>query len=104
MPIPLFNSGMSIPTPTAVDAYIGARLAIRRTMLRMSRETLALRLTLPVSVIAGFEAGLLRIQAKTLQDISQILQVPVRFFVDGYQPLAANDLRSKSGRNGIDEV
>ena len=73
-------------------------------MLQMSREALANRLTLPVSIIVGFEAGLFRIQAQTLKDIGDILQVPVRFFVEGYQPMAANDFESSPHQNGIDDV
>jgi hypothetical protein len=35
---------------------------------------------------------MVRIRASTLHDISGILRVPVRFFFDGYTPVAHNDV------------
>ncbi len=78
--------------PSTVDAYVGARIRVRRQMLRISENALAGRLFLPVGVIHAFEEGLVRIRASTLHDISAILKVPIRFFFDGYTGPADNDL------------
>jgi len=76
---------------STVDAYIGARIRGRRLMLQLSQDRLAGRLFLPVAVIQAFEEGMVHIRASTLYDISGILRVPVRFFLDGYAAPAEND-------------
>lgn len=60
-------------------------------MLQLSETALAGKLFLPVAVIQAFEQGLVRIRASTLHDISCILKVPVRFFIDGYVGHSDND-------------
>lgn len=82
---------------STVDAYIGARIRGRRLMLQLSQDSLASRLFLPVAVIQAFEEGMVCIRASTLQDISRILRVPVRFFFDGYTPVAHNDIVDRIG-------
>ncbi len=76
---------------STVDAYVGARIRGRRLMLQLSEDALAGRLFLPVAVIQAFELGMVRIRANTLNDISAILRVPVRFFFHGYASPADND-------------
>ena len=70
-----------VPNPT--DAYVGARVRMRRMMLKMSQEKLGDGLDLTFQQVQKYEKGTNRIGASRLQEISNILQVPVSFFFEG---------------------
>jgi transcriptional regulator with XRE-family HTH domain len=69
------------PNPT--DKHVGARVRMRRMMLSMSQEKLGDALDLTFQQVQKYEKGTNRIGASRLQQISQILQVPVAFFFEG---------------------
>ena len=69
------------PNPT--DQHIGARVRMRRKMLAMSQTQLADALGITHQQVQKNEAGINRIAAGRLQQISHILQVPVAFFFEG---------------------
>jgi transcriptional regulator with XRE-family HTH domain len=69
------------PNPT--DKHVGARVRMRRMMLSMSQEKLGDALGLTFQQVQKYEKGANRIGASRLQQISQILQVPVSFFFEG---------------------
>ena len=70
-----------VPNPT--DQYVGGRVRMRRLMLEMSQEKLGHGLGLTFQQVQKYEKGTNRISASRLQNISQILQVPVSFFFEG---------------------
>jgi transcriptional regulator with XRE-family HTH domain len=65
-----------------IDGHVGSRVRMRRLMLKMSQATLADGLGLTFQQVQKYENGANRIGASRLQQISQILQVPVPFFFD----------------------
>src|SRR6202050_1062699 len=69
------------PNPT--DKQCSSRVGMRRMMLSMSQEKLGDALGLTFQQVQKYEKGTNRIGASRLQQISQILQVPVSFFFDG---------------------
>src|SRR5215472_10673544 len=69
------------PSPT--DQHVGSRVRMRRKMLAMSQEQLAEALGISYQQVQKCEKGANRIGASRLQQISQILQVPVAFFFEG---------------------
>jgi transcriptional regulator with XRE-family HTH domain len=69
--------------PNPVDKHVGARVRMRRMMLSMSQEKLGDALGLTFQQVQKYEKGTNRIGASRLQQISNILQVPVSFFFDG---------------------
>src|ERR1700744_3945130 len=69
------------PNPT--DKHVGSRVRMRRMMLSMSQEKLGNALGLTFQQVQKYEKGTNRIGASRLQQISQILQVPVAFFFEG---------------------
>ena len=69
------------PNPT--DKHVGARVRMRRMMLGMSQEKLGDSLGLTFQQVQKYEKGANRIGASRLQQIAQILQVPVSFFFEG---------------------
>ena len=72
---------MRVPNP--IDIHVGKRLRMRRLMLDMSQETLAEALGLTFQQVQKYEKGANRIGASRLQQIANILQVPVAFFFEG---------------------
>jgi transcriptional regulator with XRE-family HTH domain len=61
----------------------GSRVRMRRLMLAMSQEKLADALGLSFQQVQKYERGANRIGASRLQQMSDILQVPVEFFFEG---------------------
>lgn len=76
------------PNPT--DKHVGSRVRMRRMMLGMSQEKLGDSLGLTFQQVQKYEKGTNRIGASRLQQISNILQVPVSFFFEGAPDVANN--------------
>jgi transcriptional regulator with XRE-family HTH domain len=74
---------MTKGTPEPTDKHVGARVRMRRLMLSMSQEKLGDAIGLTFQQVQKYEKGTNRISASRLQNISQILQVPVSFFFEG---------------------
>jgi len=69
--------------PNPIDKHVGSRVRMRRLMLGMSQTKLADGLGLTFQQVQKYESGKNRVGASRLQQISQILQVPVPFFFEG---------------------
>jgi transcriptional regulator with XRE-family HTH domain len=69
--------------PNPIDKHVGSRVRLRRMMLSMSQEKLGTALGLTFQQVQKYEKGTNRIGASRLQQMSQILQVPVSFFFEG---------------------
>jgi transcriptional regulator with XRE-family HTH domain len=74
---------MAKKAPNPIDRHVGSRVRMRRMMLSMSQEKLGDALGLTFQQVQKYEKGTNRIGASRLQQISQILQVPVAFFFEG---------------------
>jgi transcriptional regulator with XRE-family HTH domain len=74
---------MAKKAPNPTDKHVGARVRMRRMMLGMSQEKLGDALSLTFQQVQKYEKGANRIGASRLQQISNILQVPVSFFFEG---------------------
>jgi transcriptional regulator with XRE-family HTH domain len=74
---------MAKKAPNPIDKHVGSRVRMRRMMLGMSQEKLGDALGLTFQQVQKYEKGTNRIGASRLQQISQILQVPVAFFFEG---------------------
>jgi transcriptional regulator with XRE-family HTH domain len=81
---------MSIKAPNPVDKYVGSRVRMRRIMLGMSQEKLGEALGLTFQQVQKYEKGTNRVGASRLQQISEILQVPVSFLFEGGPSGVAN--------------
>jgi transcriptional regulator with XRE-family HTH domain len=69
--------------PNPIDKHVGSRVRMRRMMLQMSQEKLGEELALTFQQVQKYEKGTNRIGASRLQQIAQVLQVPVSFFFEG---------------------
>lgn len=67
-----------------IDKYVGTRLRQRRTLLGVSQEKLGDSLGVTFQQIQKYERGTNRIGAGRLFEISNILDVPVAYFYEGY--------------------
>ncbi len=74
---------MAKKAPNPIDKHVGSRVRMRRMMLSMSQEKLGDALGLTFQQVQKYEKGTNRIGASRLQQISNILQVPVSFFFEG---------------------
>lgn len=67
----------------AVDAHVGSRVRIRRSLLRLSQTELGQRLGVTYQQVQKYEAGVNGIAASRLWQLAAALDVPVSFFFDG---------------------
>jgi transcriptional regulator with XRE-family HTH domain len=73
---------MAKKSPSAIDRQVGARVRMRRLMLDISQQTLAAGLGVSFQQVQKYEKGHNRIGAGRLQQLAEILQVPVSFFFE----------------------
>ena len=71
--------------PHPIDAHVGSRLRLRRTMLRISQDKLAAELGLTFQQVQKYERAANRISASRLYQLCRILKVPVSFFFEGIE-------------------
>ncbi|MEL6210460.1 MAG: helix-turn-helix transcriptional regulator [Pseudomonadota bacterium] len=69
--------------PDEIDAYIGARLKMRRQTKGMSQEQLGHEIGLTFQQVQKYEKGLNRIGAGRLFHIAEVLGVDVSYFYEG---------------------
>lgn len=65
-----------------IDAHVGTRIRLRRTMMGMSQERLGDALGLTFQQVQKYERGVNRVGASRLFDLSRALDVPISFFFD----------------------
>ena len=68
--------------PNPIDAHVGARVRLRRTLLGMSQEKLGEAIGLTFQQVQKYERGANRIGASRLFDLSRVLDVPITFFFE----------------------
>jgi transcriptional regulator with XRE-family HTH domain len=65
-----------------IDAHVGQRMRLRRTLLGLSQEKLGEMIGLTFQQVQKYERGANRISCSRLFDLSRSLDVPVSFFFD----------------------
>ena len=65
-----------------IDAHVGARLRVRRTLLGMNQTNVGDALGVAFQHIQKYENGKNRISASRLYDLSRLLDVPIQYFFD----------------------
>lgn len=74
---------MSKKNPNPIDKHVGSRVRMRRLMFGMSQEKLADAIGLTFQQVQKYEKGTNRMGSSRLQQIANVLQVPVTFFFEG---------------------
>lgn len=72
----------NVKKPNPIDIHVGSRVRLRRTMLGKSQEKLGNALGITFQQIQKYEKGANRIGASRLQQIANVLTVPVAFFFE----------------------
>jgi transcriptional regulator with XRE-family HTH domain len=90
---------MAKKAPNPIDKHVGSRVRMRRMMLSMSQEKLGDALGLTFQQVQKYEKGTNRIGASRLQQISNILQVPVAFFFEGAPDLVGVGARPPGSKD-----
>ena len=75
-----YGHGTGIPNP--VDAHVGARVRVRRTLLGMNQTNVGDALGVAFQQVQKYENGTNRISASRLYDLSRVLDVPIEHFFD----------------------
>jgi transcriptional regulator with XRE-family HTH domain len=68
--------------PNPVDAHVGNRLRVRRTLLGLSQEKVGEAMGLTFQQVQKYERGANRIGASRLWDMSRVLDCPVSYFFE----------------------
>lgn len=76
------NTAKSASAAGPVDALVGARIRLRRTLLGMSQEKLGAALGLTFQQVQKYERGANKVGASRLYEMSRVLDVPIGFFFD----------------------
>lgn len=89
-----------------IDAHVGARVRLRRTLLGMSQEKLGDALGLTFQQVQKYERGVNRIGASRLFDLARVLDVPIGFFFDDLPPEMGGNaaVRSRPALYGFGEA
>lgn len=66
-----------------VDVHVGARVRLRRQILKMSQEKLGDQLGVTFQQVQKYERGTNRVGASRLWRLSQVLDVPISYFFEG---------------------
>jgi transcriptional regulator with XRE-family HTH domain len=73
-----------------VDAWVGARIQLRRRELGLSQAALGEKLGVSFQQVQKYESGKNRVSAGVLYEISKALDVPVGYFFEDFEePRAA---------------
>lgn len=99
-PEPEEDEPVSRKSPNPIDTHVGARVRMRRVLIGMSQEKLGERLGLTFQQVQKYEKGTNRIGASRLQQISEILSVPVSYFFEG-APLRAPESPTGFAEEGV---
>ena len=88
-------------TTNPIDKHVGSRVRMRRVLIGMSQERLGDALGLTFQQVQKYEKGINRIGASRLQQISNILGMPVEFFFEG---APTSELRGGDGFNEVSDT
>lgn len=89
--------------PNEVDAHVGGRLRLRRTLLGISQEELAGRLGLAFQQVQKYENGSNRVSASRLFQLATVLDVPIAWFFEGLDALGASAEAAIGGCRSTDQ-
>ena len=76
---------MTLLVKNPIDAYVGAQIKQRRTIVGMSQTELANRLGITFQQVQKYEKGANRVGSSRLYEISEILGVQIQSFFEGVE-------------------
>jgi len=74
---------MANKAPNATDEYVGKRIRMRRLTVGQSQTWLGDQLGVTFQQVQKYEKGINRVGASRMQQMADVLEVPVSYFFDG---------------------
>lgn len=81
-------------TKQDIDAYIGKRLRLRRTMMGLSQEAVAKAVGITFQQVQKYEKGVNAMNARRLVEFARFMNIPVAYFFDGLEESGAGAAQS----------
>jgi transcriptional regulator with XRE-family HTH domain len=78
-------NGVNLVVENDVDSHVGARIRARRDEMSMSQTNVADRLGLTFQQVQKYERGYNRVSASRLYDLTEILDVDIAYFFEGFK-------------------
>lgn len=72
-------------TKQDIDAHVGKRLRLRRTMMGLSQEALARAVGITFQQVQKYEKGTNAMNANRLYEFAKFMQVPISYFFEGLE-------------------
>lgn len=95
------NTTKSASAAGPIDALVGARIRLRRTLLGMSQEKLGAALGLTFQQVQKYERGANKVGASRLYEMSRVLDVPIGFFSMMSEQVLGNPARLRRSHPGL---
>lgn len=74
---------MTAKSPAPMDKHVGNQVRLRRMFLGISQEKLGEALGVTFQQVQKYEKGVNRISASRLNQLAQVLAVPIDYFYEG---------------------
>ncbi len=74
-----------------IDAHVSQRLRLRRELAGYTQDRLGQAVGVSFQMIQKYENGSSRVGAGRLLKIAKVLEVPVAWFFEGFQPLSPHE-------------
>jgi len=88
-------------TKQDIDAHVGKRLRLRRTMMGLSQEALAKAVGITFQQVQKYEKGVNAMNSNRLYEFSLFMHIPIAFFFDGLnQPVESSELAAGFAEGG----
>lgn len=87
---PRYYGKGSASSPDPIDVHVGSRVRLRRSVLGFSQEALAETLGVTFQQVQKYERGINRVSASRLFNLSEVLNVDINYFFDGFNPKSPN--------------
>ncbi|MDX1975522.1 MAG: helix-turn-helix transcriptional regulator [Rickettsiales bacterium] len=79
-----------LPSKQDIDAHVGKRLRLRRTMMGLSQESVAKAIGVTFQQVQKYEKGSNAMNASRLVEFARFMNVPVSYFFEGLDEFSAN--------------
>ncbi len=80
-----------------VDAHVGKRLRLRRTLMGLSQEAVARAVGITFQQVQKYEKGSNAMNAGRLYEFARFMNVPVAYFFEGLDSFSAQSAKGASG-------
>jgi len=87
-----------------IDAHIGKRLRLRRTMMGLSQKAVASAVDVTFQQVQKYEKGSNAMNATRLYEFARFMNVPVAYFFEGLEGHATGSVSEKGSGFGESEA